>query len=88
MPITELLSFNARTYQTETALVEINPELDSRQFRTWREYSLIEPSPREDYRHEISWEVIASVGEAGAWRSVITPFRKRTDCHADKVGSQ
>ena len=56
MPITELLSYNAKTYQTETALIEINPELDRRQFRTWREYALIEPSPQDDYRHEISWE--------------------------------
>ncbi|MBQ7364467.1 MAG: acyl--CoA ligase [Clostridia bacterium] len=56
MPITELLAYNAKTYQTETALVELNPELDRRQFRTWREYNLIEPSPNDGYRHEISWE--------------------------------
>ncbi|MBR2987689.1 MAG: acyl--CoA ligase [Clostridia bacterium] len=57
MPITELLAYNAKTYHTETALVELNPELDRRAFRTWREYNLIEPNPNNDgYRHEISWE--------------------------------
>ena len=55
MPITELLVNNAKAYRDEVALVEINPELDRRQYHTWREYSLIEPNPNEDYRHEITW---------------------------------
>ncbi len=55
MPITDLLTYNAKAYKDEIALVEINPELDRRQFRTWREYSLIEPNPNDDYRHEITW---------------------------------
>ncbi|MBQ4121052.1 MAG: acyl--CoA ligase [Clostridia bacterium] len=55
MPITEILAHNAKTYKDEVALVEINPELDRRQYHTWREYSLIEPNPNEDYRHEITW---------------------------------
>ena len=56
MPITALLEKNAALYPDEVALVEINPELDTRQFRTWRDYSLIEPNPHEDYRHEMTWK--------------------------------
>lgn len=55
MPITELLSKNAKEFQDEVALVELNPELDHRVFRTWREYSLIEPSANDGYRSEITW---------------------------------
>ena len=55
MPITEFLERNARDYADEVALVEINPqELESRH-TTWREYSLIEPSPNDSFRSELTW---------------------------------
>ena len=53
--ITEILERNARQWPNDVALVEINPqELESRH-TTWREYSLIESSPIERFRTEITW---------------------------------
>lgn len=53
--ITEVLEHNARTYPSDVALVEINPqELESRH-TTWREYALIESSPIEKFRSEMTW---------------------------------
>ncbi len=53
--IIEVLERNAREWPEDTALVEINPqELESRQ-TTWREYSLIESSPVDRFRSEITW---------------------------------
>ena len=53
--ITEILDRNARAWPNDTALVEINPqELESRK-TTWREYALIESSPVEKFRSEITW---------------------------------
>ena len=53
--ITEVLERNAREWPADVALVEINPqELESRH-TTWREYSLIESSPIEKFRSEITW---------------------------------
>ena len=53
--ITEILERNAREWPNDVALVEINPqELESRH-TTWREYSLIEASPIEAFRSEITW---------------------------------
>ncbi len=50
-----ILERNARQWPEDTALVEINPqELESRQ-TTWREYSLIESSPVDRFRSEITW---------------------------------
>ena len=57
MPITELLERNAHEYCHETALVEINPEVKEVRRVTWKEYELIESSPTESYRREISWSV-------------------------------
>ena len=54
MPITDLLRQNARLYGDETALVEINPLDEKRE--TWREYSLIETTPDQQYRNEITWK--------------------------------
>ena len=36
-------------------MVEINPKLENQTRMTWREYSLIEASPNEAYRSEITW---------------------------------
>ena len=53
--ITEVLERNAREWPDDTALVEINPqELESRH-TTWREYSLVEGSPIEKFRSELTW---------------------------------
>ncbi|MDD6736210.1 MAG: class I adenylate-forming enzyme family protein [Clostridiales bacterium] len=55
MPITEILKKNADFYPNDTALVEINPQLESQTYITWREYSLIESNQGEAYRREITW---------------------------------
>ena len=54
MPITDLLERNAREFCHETALVEINPEVKEVRRVTWKEYELIESSPTESYRREIT----------------------------------
>ncbi len=57
MPITDLLERNAKLYGQETALVEINPEIQEKRRVTWKEYDLIMPSPTTAYRREITWQV-------------------------------
>ena len=57
MPITDLLERNAKLYGHETALIEINPELQEKRRLTWKEYDLIMPAPTTAYRREITWEV-------------------------------
>ena len=57
MPITDLLERNAHEFCHETALVEINPEVREVRRVTWKEYELIESSPAESYRREITWSV-------------------------------
>lgn len=57
MTIIDLLKQNSEKYGNDTALVEINPELnDGRRF-TWREYDLVQSTERTSYRREISWSV-------------------------------
>ena len=56
-PITDLLERNAHEFCHETALVEINPEVKEIRRVTWKEYELIESSPTESYRREITWGV-------------------------------
>ena len=55
MPITEILERNARQWENDVALVEINPQELEKRHTTWREYSLIEPSPTDSFRSEITW---------------------------------
>lgn len=55
MPITEILKKNADFYPGDTALVEINPQLEGQEHITWREYALIESRRGEAYRKEITW---------------------------------
>lgn len=57
MPITDLLERNSKLYGEETALVEINPEIQEPQRVTWKEYSLIQPTSALPYRREITWSV-------------------------------
>lgn len=53
--ITEILERNAREWPNDMALVEINPQELEARHTTWREYSLIESSPIEAFRSEITW---------------------------------
>lgn len=57
MPITKYLEENARNYPSETALIEINPEIKEKRRVTWKEYELIESGYSESYRREITWAV-------------------------------
>ena len=57
MPITEYLERNAKLYANETALVEINPDVQEIRRVTWREYELIEQGASTAYRREITWSV-------------------------------
>ena len=57
MPITDLLERNSKLYGEETALVEINPEIQEEQRVTWKEYSLIQPTSSAPYRREITWSI-------------------------------
>ncbi|NLI13626.1 MAG: AMP-binding protein, partial [Peptococcaceae bacterium] len=55
MPITEILTRNARLYGDEVSLIEINPELKEKRGKTWRDYELIETNPVAKFRREITW---------------------------------
>ncbi len=57
MPITEILSYNARMYGPETCLTEINMDLQEKHNVTWLEYELIENNPAGEYRREMTWWV-------------------------------
>lgn len=54
MPITELLERNAKLYANDPALVELNPEHQSRRV-VWKEYNLIEATGAVGFRQEITW---------------------------------
>ncbi len=53
--IPEILAENARKFPNEVALVEINPQELEARHTTWKEYSLIESSPIEAFRSEMTW---------------------------------
>ena len=53
--IVEVLERNAREWPNDVALVEINPKGLESSHTTWREYSLIESSPVDKFRSEITW---------------------------------
>ncbi|MBO5783199.1 MAG: acyl--CoA ligase, partial [Clostridia bacterium] len=57
MPLMQLLERNASLYPNDVALVELNPDIQEKSRRTWRDYSLVEGSPTCNYRREISWSV-------------------------------
>ena len=44
MTIVDLLENNAKQYPNEECLVELNPQIVPEQYKTWREYSLVEPT--------------------------------------------
>lgn len=55
MPITETLAKNAKLYPNDVALVEINPQELETRHTTWKEFSLIERSPNDSFRSEMTW---------------------------------
>ena len=58
MTIVHLLERNAKEFGKDIALVEINPEKSETRKLAWKEYELVEPTPKtRSYRREISWEV-------------------------------
>ena len=56
MPITEILAKNAELYGDEVCLVEINPELQEKHERTWREFNLVETGISQQHRRELTWK--------------------------------
>ena len=57
MAITEFLEFNAKNYPDDIALVEVNPEVSAKQFKSWKESGLMEPSAAGPYRLDITWKI-------------------------------
>ncbi|MBP3815374.1 MAG: acyl--CoA ligase [Firmicutes bacterium] len=57
MAITEFLEFNAKNYPDDIALVEVNPAISAKQFKSWKESGLMEPSAAGPYRLDISWKI-------------------------------
>jgi len=57
MPITELLSRNAKLYGQDICLTEINMDLQEKHNVNWREYELIENNPAGEYRRDMTWRV-------------------------------
>ena len=56
MTIVDLLENNAKQYPNEECLVELNPQIVPEQYKTWREYSLVEPTLATEYRRSITWK--------------------------------
>ncbi len=56
MTIVDLLEKNAKEYPNEECLVELNPQIVPEQYKTWREYSLVEPTLAKEYRRSITWK--------------------------------
>ena len=56
MTIVDLLEENARKYPNEECLVELNPQILPDKYKTWREYSLVEPTLASEYRRSITWK--------------------------------
>lgn len=55
MPITDILSCNAKEFGQDVSLIEINPAGEDKNNITWREYELIENKPTEEYRRAMTW---------------------------------
>ena len=56
MVITDILSRNAELYGGDTALIEVNPELQERIDRAWKEFDLVQELPKPIHRREITWK--------------------------------
>lgn len=57
MTIIDLLERNSLNRRWDTALVEINPEVEDSRRLTWREYALVQQTAKQSYRREITWGV-------------------------------
>lgn len=57
MPITQILEKNSNLYGDEVCLVELNPDIQEMQKKTWKDFSLNEPVNSSAYRREITWSV-------------------------------
>ena len=55
MIITDILTKNAELYGDEVSLVEVNPEIQERIDRAWKEYDLVEALPKPIHRRELTW---------------------------------
>ena len=56
MIITDFLTRNAKEFGDDVALVEINPQVQTNQRITWKEFSLIESNPNSgSVRTEMTW---------------------------------
>ena len=56
MTIVDLLEKNAKEFPNEECLVELNPQIVPEKYKTWREYSLVEPTLESEYRRSITWK--------------------------------
>lgn len=56
MPVTDFLEKNAEKYGNDICLTEINPDIPDGAESTWKEYSLIQTEPMEQYKREITWK--------------------------------
>ena len=56
MTIIDFLESNVSKYGNEECLVEINPQKKPEHYRTWREFSLVEPGLAGEYRRSITWK--------------------------------
>ena len=56
MTIIDFLEDNAKKYGDEECLVEINPQKKPDHYRTWREFSLVEPGLAKEYRRSMTWK--------------------------------
>ncbi len=55
MVITDILAQNAEKYGNEVSLVEVNPEIQEKIDRAWKEYDLVEALPKPIHRKELTW---------------------------------
>lgn len=55
MILTDFLERNAREYENDVALVELNPEAHDKKKSTWKEYALVEENTVNHFRREITW---------------------------------
>ena len=55
MIITDILTKNADLYGDEVSLIEVNPEIQERIDKAWKEYDLVEAMPKPIHRSEITW---------------------------------
>ncbi len=56
MIITDILTKNALLYADEVSLVEVNPEIQEKIDKAWKEYDLVEALPKPDHRRTLTWK--------------------------------